>query len=334
MIDYTPVLTSHFHDILRDSLKHEAQTRAILVFDEHTELAKQMTAAYHANLPNAVLLPFDEAGAEGFFRELDLCQPGDLVVLVQSTNFRLNDFRIRIEIFKRGLKTIEHSHLERMDEQQIAIYVDSLAYNKERYHRLGHGIKALADACQTITVESGGLKLQWQGGMEPAKLNIGDYSGMENVGGTFPIGEVFTEGKTLESLNGEAMLFAFANMDHRVSIYQPFKVTIKDGLIEAGDDAPQTFKDTLDLIRATEPAMVRECGFGLNPAMNKHRFVSDITTFERQTGLHLSLGAKHGVYKKPGLQPQNTRYHIDVFVDVDRILIDDTIIFQNGDYTL
>jgi len=39
-------------------------------------------------------------------------------------------------------------------------------------------------------------------GLEPAKLNIGDYGGLKNVGGQYPIGEVFTESRDLEAVNG------------------------------------------------------------------------------------------------------------------------------------
>jgi hypothetical protein len=40
------------------------------------------------------------------------------VVLVQSTSFRMDAYRIRIELFKRGLKVIEHVHLSRMPGEQ------------------------------------------------------------------------------------------------------------------------------------------------------------------------------------------------------------------------
>ncbi|MEK9152086.1 MAG: hypothetical protein AAB692_01850, partial [Patescibacteria group bacterium] len=48
--------------------------------------------------------------------------------------------------------------------------------------------------------------------------------------------------------------------------------------------------------------------------------------------LHLSLGEKHGIYKKPGFNPKKTRYHIDVFVDVERIEVDGEAIFAEGDF--
>jgi hypothetical protein len=81
------------------------------------------------------------------------------------------------------------------------------------------------------------------------------------------------------------------------------------------------------MIRSEERVLVREIGFGLNPAMDRQHFVNDITAYERMTGLHLSLGEKHGVYKKPGLEPGKTRYHVDIFLAADRILIDNEGVF-------
>ncbi|MEK7452012.1 MAG: hypothetical protein AAB664_01625, partial [Patescibacteria group bacterium] len=75
---------------------------------------------------------------------------------------------------------------------------------------------------------------------------------------------------------------------------------VYDGILTA-PDAPQDFKDILDRIREDEDVLVREFGLGLNRAMGKDKIVYDITAFERQYGMHLSLGAKHAIYAKPGL---------------------------------
>ena len=49
-------------------------------------------------------------------------------------------------------------------------------------------------------VDSGGEQLVFASPFESAKLNIGDYSGMNNIGGQFPLGEVFTEAQDLEAV--------------------------------------------------------------------------------------------------------------------------------------
>ena len=69
------------------------------------------------------------------YDRIDLLKPSDLVVLVQSTSFRLDAFRIRIELFKRQLKVIEHPHLGRMSGHEIEYYIDSLAYDPEYFFK-------------------------------------------------------------------------------------------------------------------------------------------------------------------------------------------------------
>jgi hypothetical protein len=97
-------------------------------------------------------------------------------------------------------------------------------------------------------------------------------------------------------------------------------------------DAPQEFQEILELIRADEEVVVREFGLGLNPAMGKTALVSDITAFERQKGLHLSLGAKHTVYTKQGLHRKKGRYHIDIFVDVKNIIVNGKFLYAAGEF--
>jgi aminopeptidase len=77
--------------------------------------------------------------------------------------------------------------------------------------------------------------------------------------------------------------------------------------------------------------LVREFGLGLNPAMGKHSPLNDVTAFERQVGLHMSLGRKHTVFKKPTIISQKSaRFHLDLFVDVEEIRIDDDPIFSKA----
>lgn len=318
----------HAADTVRLALKHDASRKALVVFDLQCPLSRLVTEAYRQALPNAVWIDYDGTTKEEVMAAIDLLNPKDLVVMIQSMTFRLDDFRIRIELFKRSLAVIEHVHLERAtDDRQISIYVDAMAYDPDYYRPLGRALKEKIDAAETVRVICAGTVLTYEGGMEPTKLNVGDYEGMVNVGGTFPIGEVFSEPKDLERVNGEVKLFAFAGIDHLVQMHEPFLVRIEKGLI-VSHEGPPSFQEVLDQISADERIMVREFGIGLNAAMGKDRTIKDITAFERQKGLHLSLGEKHGVYKKPGFHPKKTHYHIDVFVDVERIEVDgETLVY-------
>lgn len=313
---------SHADAIIRLAIEHDPSKKALVVFDAQSPLSRLVTEAYRKALPDAEHIDYDASTKESVMAAIDRLGPEDLVVMIQSMTFRLDEFRIRIELFKRRLKVVEHMHLERAtDERQIEIYVDGMAYDPSYYRPLGRALKAKIDAVETVKVFCGDSTLTYEGGMEPTKLNVGDYAGMTNVGGTFPIGEVFSEPKDLARVDGEVKLFAFAGVDHLVQMHEPFRVRIEKGLV-VSHEGPPSFQEVLDQIGADEQVMVREFGIGLNPAFGKDRVLSDITAFERQKGLHLSLGEKHGVYKKPGFNPKKTHFHIDVFVDVERIELD------------
>ncbi len=320
-------------DILRDAICLQSSEKSLVIYDTEAPLTQIILDGYRGALVEAEFLDFASVTPEQIMQRISLCNPGDLVVVLQSTNFRLNEFRLRIELFQRGLKTIEHVHLKRIPEDQFERYINALAYDVSMYRPLGNGLKNILEKAEEVVVTCSGTKLVYQGGMETAKLNVGDYSNMKNVGGTYPIGEVFTEAKDLGLVNGEALIFGYAGEDHLVRIVEPFKVIIEKGKLIA-PDAPEEFQKILDLIREDEEVHVREFGLGLNPAMGKYEVVADITAFERQRGLHISLGAKHAIYAKPGLNRKHGRYHVDVFIDIETISVDGKNIYENGDFRI
>lgn len=331
MNELSLLVTKNLGDILRDAICLAPSEKALIIFDSEAPLAQIMLEGYHEALPEGQFVDFNAVTPEQIMAEINACKPGDLVVLLQSTNFRLNEFRFRIELFARGLKTIEHVHLKRIHEDEFERYINALAYDVSMYRPLGNGLKNILENAQEVIVICAGTKLIYQGGMETVKLNVGDYSEMKNVGGTYPIGEVFTEAKELAKVNGEAMIFGYADENHLVKIVEPFKIVIEEGKLTSSD-APEEFQKILDLIREDEEVHVREFGLGLNPAMGKHAIVADITAFERQKGMHISLGAKHAIYAKPGLNRKHGRYHVDVFVDIETISVDGKDIYRDGDF--
>lgn len=207
VMDLDAIAAKNVADVVRLAVKHSPARKALVAFDARTPLARILAQAYRSALPSAAFLDFDAGGKDAFFAAVEALSPGDLVVLVQSSSFRLDEFRIRIELFKRALATVEHVHLERAtDGRQIGIYVDALAYDPAYYLKMGRALKEKIDRAETVVVRCAGTTLTYEGGMEPAKLNVGDYAGMANIGGTFPIGEVFSEPKDLARVNGEALL--------------------------------------------------------------------------------------------------------------------------------
>ncbi len=322
---------THITQIVQDAIQLQPTERALVIFDTEAALTKIITDAYRHILPEAQFVDFSTVTTGDVFALFDGLKPGDLVVLIQSANFRLDAFRVRIEIFQRGLKTIEHTHLNRIPETQFATYVNALAYDQAYYRPIGKALKVGVEKTQRIRVLCDGTELVYEGGMEEAKLNVGDYREMKNVGGTFPIGEVFTEPKDLRAVNGTAKIFAFAGEDHLVRMYEPFLVHITNGILSA-PEGPQEFQNILKLIGDEEEVLVREFGMGLNPAMGPHALVNDITAFERQRGLHFSLGEKHAIYAKPGLHRKKGRYHVDIFVAATQIFFDEDLVFENDSY--
>lgn len=331
-MDLLAQATAHARLIVGEAIKHPADAPALLVFDLQSPLSRVLTAAYKAALPQARLVDFDQAGVDGTKDALNACNAGDLVVLVQSTNFRLNEFRIRVELFARGLKVVEHGHLNRIPAAEEALYVASLGFHPERDGAVGERLRDRLAGCASARILCAGTELRYESAMMPAKLNTGNYEGVKNVGGGFPIGEVFTEPADLSKVNGEFMVFGFAPDDHLVRIVEPFKLRVTDGLVTDWSAAPAEFAKVMETVAAHEQPLVRELGFGLNPAMDKDRVVHDITAYERMTGIHLSIGAKHPIYAKPGLSRKDGRYHIDVFVDARRVLLDEAVVFENGAY--
>jgi aminopeptidase len=172
--------------------------------------------------------------------------------------------------------------------------------------------------------------------LESAKLNIGDYSDQPNVGGQFPIGEVFTESKDLERVSGVVELFGFGASDFSVSAPEgPIRLTVEAGRIVSADSAPEDFQSILSEIREAEGEIwLRELGFGLNQAFTRERRVSDVGSYERMCGIHLSLGAKHAIYAKPGFSKRRVKYHVDVFAAVERAEIDGEAVYADGRYVI
>ena len=100
------------------------------MYDEDCAVARLMAEAYRRVLPGAMALRFHGEAAEKIKAEIKSLAPGDFVILVQSGSFRLDAFRIRVHLFEQGLKVIEHPHLDRVKEEEVTTYIDSLAYDK------------------------------------------------------------------------------------------------------------------------------------------------------------------------------------------------------------
>ncbi|HQR74023.1 MAG TPA: hypothetical protein PLH07_05905 [Sulfurovum sp.] len=317
--------------MLRDAFLYDETHRAMVIYDLNSTLSVTLTQAYREALPHGIFIDFHETSAEAILLQIDALQERDFVALVQSSSFRLNAFRLRIELFKMKIKVAEHPHLGRMpSEDEVKYYIDALSYDKEYYHHTGHTLKQILHNAKGAVVHSGNHELIFRGGFEEPKLNIGDYREMNNVGGQLPLGEVFTESKALTSLNGKTNIIAFGDIHYKVNIpSHPITIVIENGQLIATENTTAEFEAMLEMIRAEEKVvLVRELGLGLNRAFSKECAVSDMGTFERMCGLHLSLGAKHGIYAKEGFKRNSGKFHIDVMIDTSLFEIDNQTVFR------
>ncbi|NHZ39060.1 hypothetical protein [Massilia aquatica] len=324
--------SAHLREVLATVVEHGPAQRALVVYDCRSDLARALTEGYRRNLPGAVFIDFDTVAADDVLAAFKGMAAHDLVVLIQSTNFRLEAFRIRVELFKLGLKVIEHVHLSRMPGAQGEHYIASLAYDSAYYRGVGKALKRRIDAASMGVVHSGDETLVFASPFEAAKLNVGDYSGMNNVGGQFPIGEVFTEAQDLEAVNGRVRIHVFGDTSYMVNRpATPITLIVERGRVVGTENATPEFDQVLEIIRRDEGEVwLRELGFGMNRAFTRERRVNDIGTYERMCGIHLSLGAKHGVYQKPGFKRKDARYHVDIFAVTEAVYLDDELVYQDG----
>ena len=98
MNDLITKVTKHLHDVVIDAVRLQPNEHALIIYDEIAPLTQIITAGYKAAVPNGEFWNFDEHTAEETIEKIRSLTAGDLVVLVQSMNFRLNEFRLRIEL--------------------------------------------------------------------------------------------------------------------------------------------------------------------------------------------------------------------------------------------
>ena len=314
---------------------HTNKERAVLVYDKNCTLSAILSEAYMAALPHATFINFDEEKPENILAVFAELEPLDFVVLVQSTSFRLDAFRMRVELFKKKIKVLEHPHLSRMSDTEVPVYIDALKYDPDYFRGVGRALKEKVDGASIGVLDSGGEILTYDCAFESAKLNIGDYSKMVNTGGQFPIGEVFTEAHDLTALQGRLNIFCFGDVTYKVNIPEkPITLVIEKGQVVDVENSTPAFDQILFNIRRDEGGVVwvRELGFGLNRAFSKTRTVADTGSYERMCGIHVSLGAKHGIYGKPGFKRRDGRYHVDVFADTKTFTLDNEVVYQEGEW--
>lgn len=336
-------LFTNLHNIIYKNYQVTPATFVLLVYDEQCPLARLLADTYVEVIrpfPHQAL-NFHHHTEEQILVEFQQLPPHSLVILVQSASFRMTKHRLRADLFQQGHQVIEHARLSFTAEDQMENYVSSLHYDTPYYVQMSRKISQLLQEKTMITYESGStsgdesqkrLRLVIDSEFEKALPNTGDFSHQASGSSGFPIGEVFTEAKQLDAINGSIMVFGFP-VNHRVVWAEPFSITIKDGCLVA-HQGPASFEEILKVIRQDEggKVQVREIGFGLNRGMGFHHHLNEPTAFERFAGVHFSLGLKHAMYRRKISKQVYQKYHMDIFCLVDGITMGNTIIFKDGKY--
>ncbi len=114
------------------------------MYDLESPLSRELTRAYRTALPEATFYEFGSPGAVVAHAEnaeklkaMLIALPTDsLVVMIQSANFRLSDFRVRLELGQYGVHCIEHNHLGYLTLEQSPTYIQALEYRTPEYVKL------------------------------------------------------------------------------------------------------------------------------------------------------------------------------------------------------
>ena len=284
------------------------------------------------SLDEVALSNFDDEKVKAKVEELNA---GDLVILSQSSSFRMSKYRWRNLLHDLDLKVAEHAHMKMNEEIEYNTYINSLSYDLPHYKKVSGFLKEKIEKANSIKlISDSGKVLEFSGKMDKVYENAANFEDKKDWGSRFPVGEVFTESLDLSTLNGEFEIYAFPKLDHKTELCENFTCKVEGGFI-VSHNGPEKFDEIFKLLQAENPegvCFIRELGLGMNRGIKRDTRLGDISSYERHEGVHFSLGMKHGIYRKK-LIPQYgkkfyQRYHIDVFVGVSEILIDDEKVFE------
>lgn len=342
---------SQVHRIVSDTITKQmgcTTEHIVVLYDRDSPLSCRISDAYIAVLhkrPNTVIQQYDETKKQETIDLLLGLETGSSVFLVQSSSFRLDDFRIRLQLFNNGVGCLEHSHLSYYPPEQEETFIQSLEWNGDEYARLGETIGKLLETSDEIQIYSGKNEVLHFGPMEECKINDGRFYSQKNRGGSSICGEVFSESKDLESVSGTLSICCYPNEHFLIQQCEPFTITLEKGRITKVDEnAPQEFMENIiNRVKSGEynengdgEVMIREAGFGLNPFISFQNPLSYVSVFERQAGFHVSVGKKHNIYRKKFPKDVIQRYHIDIFSNCTKMVAvqnkTETVFFENGKY--
>lgn len=326
--------------------------KIVIVFDADCELAQRIHQAHRKVTPNAEFIKYEKENNQEIRDHLMGLPQGSSVFLIQSVSFRIEDFRIRLSLFHKGIGCLEYSHLAWYKDKEADTFLEAIEYQGDEFSRVANAINSRFKEDDTIKIYSGknGEHVLNFGKMEDGKINDGRFYTQKNRGGSVVCGEIFSEAQDLEGVNGEISIHCIPNEQFLIQECDPFTLTIENGRITKWtENTPKLFIESIyNRVKESEvnekgegECMIREAGFGLNPKISLQKKLSFVSVFERNVGFHISVGKKHPVYRKKFHKDIIQRYHIDIFSDLHHITsekisedgsITETVLFSDGKY--
>jgi len=327
-------------EILKSPYK---ENKIVLVYDKDSKLSSLISSAYIQNLKNyqnldIEIIDFNKSDKNSLKEKLVNLSKNSTVILVQSTNFRLEDFRIRVTLHKAWVWCLEHNHLWYILDDQIENYIDAIEYKTPYFEELSAKLKKISDKADSLIIVSKDWnKLIFKWAFEDMKQNTGNYT-WKNRWWSFPIWENFTEIKDFKKANWKVAIRAYPDTKMMMHFLdKPFILEIKESLVVGwSNNTPKEFVEILEMIKENEDweIYLRELGFWLNNWISWDKKLADVNAFERIAWFHMSLWKKHGIYRKKFPRKITQRYHIDIFSDTDKIFFDDKLIFENEKFVI
>lgn len=324
-----------------------SEKKVVLVYDDESKLSTILWEAYKNNLENYnqqggfsslfEIIIFWKIEKDILKEKLMNLEIDSTVILVQSTNFRLDDFRLRLNLKNQWVWCIEHNHLWYIRDEEIETYADSLEYKTPFYISLSNTLKERFDSAKRLVIKSKNWdKLICEWWFEDMKQNTWDFWDRIRAG-SFPIWENFTENKNFSKVNWKLAIRAYPNMQFEVIKWEIFTIEINESkIIWYSDNTPNWFIELIEKIKSSEDweCFVRELGFGLNPWITWEKTLNDVNACERIMWFHMSMWKKHQIYRKKFHRKIIQRFHIDIFSDADIIELDWEKIFKDEKFII
>jgi len=317
-----------------------SENEIILIYDLESPLSILVANAYIENLKTikSETIDINTVNKDDLIKRLWALKEFSTVILVQSTNFRLDNFRIRLQLHNNWVWCLEHNHLQYMKDDEYENYADAIEYKTPYYDELSLKLKNICDSSNSmrfICNDGSVMNIEWW--FEDMKQNTGNYE-WKRRWWTLPIWENFNEALDFSKVNWELSIVIYPWMDFQIrKVSKPFKIQINNSLITTNDEnTPKEFIELLELIKASEndEVLLRELWFWLNPNLTNDKQLADVNFFERKAWFHVSIWKKHQMYRKKMHKSIVQRYHIDIFPDIKEIYVWEIKIFENDKYII